>query len=575
MNKKIRKLISYYKPYKKTFFTDLFCALTHSLISLTIPFIIHYIINNVLTSQKSEAVKIVPFLIGIMAILFIAKYACNYYIVYYGHLMGSKIERDMRKELFSYYQKFSLSFYDDQKIGKLMSRITNDLKNISEFLHHAPEDLTTFTLTLLGIIPFLIFINNKLAFIAIFVITLILAITLCFMPKISKAITKNLENTAEINSQIEETLSGIKVVKSFANEKIEMNKFDKTNEDFVESKRHFYKAISSYFPLIDALTTGLIPIISIIAMFFILNGGMAINDLLTFTLYANIIVGPIFRITSLIEQFQESFAGYERFLEVLKIKPEIVDSENAIELRNIKGNILFENVSFNYNQSKENVFQNLNLKINAGEYIALVGPSGVGKSTFCSLIPRLYELTGGKITIDNIDIRDIKLKNLRENIGFVHQDIYLFSGTIASNIKYGKINATEEEIIKAAKNAYIHDFIMNLPEGYNTEIGQKGTKLSGGQKQRLAIARVFLKNPPILIFDEATSSLDNESEKYVQDSLEKLAKNRTTIVIAHRLSTIRNAGKIIVLKDGKIIESGIHDELIQKNGPYAELYNLL
>jgi ATP-binding cassette subfamily B protein len=489
--------------------------------------------------------------------------------------MGSKIERDMRKELFSYYQKFSLSFYDDQKIGKLMSRITNDLKNISEFLHHAPEDLTTFTLTLLGIIPFLIFINNKLAFIAIFVITLILAITLCFMPKISKAITKNLENTAEINSQIEETLSGIKVVKSFANEKIEMNKFDKTNEDFVESKRHFYKAISSYFPLIDALTTGLIPIISIIAMFFILNGGMAINDLLTFTLYANIIVGPIFRITSLIEQFQESFAGYERFLEVLKIKPEIVDSENAIELRNIKGNILFENVSFNYNQSKENVFQNLNLKINAGEYIALVGPSGVGKSTFCSLIPRLYELTGGKITIDNIDIRDIKLKNLRENIGFVHQDIYLFSGTIASNIKYGKINATEEEIIKAAKNAYIHDFIMNLPEGYNTEIGQKGTKLSGGQKQRLAIARVFLKNPPILIFDEATSSLDNESEKYVQDSLEKLAKNRTTIVIAHRLSTIRNAGKIIVLKDGKIIESGIHDELIQKNGPYAELYNLL
>ncbi len=455
-----------------------------------------------------------------------------------------------------------------------MSRVTNDLFEISELFHHGPEDIVISIIKLIGSFSILLSINWRLALVAFAIVPVMLVYAFYFNVKMKRAFVKNRARIADINAQIEDNLSGIRVVKSFANEEMEMDKFKVGNDRFVESKRESYRYMGLYHSGLGAFTTFISVIVIAVGAVFITTNLISITDLITFLLYINNFTEPIKKLINFTEQFQNGASGYTRFLEILSINPDITDKPDARELINAKGNITFENVYFHYEEHSETVLSNLNLHVNSGQYIALVGTSGVGKSTLCSLIPRFYDVSSGRILIDGEDIRDYTLKSLRNNIGIVQQDVYLFTGSVMDNIRYGNPHATDAEIVAAAQNANAHDFIMNLPEGYDTNIGQRGVKLSGGQKQRLSIARVFLKNPPILIFDEATSALDNESEKVVQESLEKLAKNRTTFVIAHRLSTIRNAEKILVLSENGIAESGSHEELLAKEGIYAELYNM-
>ena len=573
-NGKWKKFLSYYKPYKKMFAADMFFACMGAGVTLVIPLIIRYITNDVIYRELSESLHMILTLTIVMAALIILECYCNYFIAYYGHIMGAKMEYNMRNEIFAHYQKLSFSFYDNQKVGQLMSRVTNDLFDISELFHHGPEDLVISMIKLIGSFSILLSVNWRLALTAFAIVPVMLAYAFYFNVKMKRAFVKNRARIADINAQIEDNLSGIRVVKSFANEDMEMDKFKAGNDRFVESKKESYKYMGLYHSGLGAFTTLISVIVIATGAVFITKDLITITDLITFLLYINNFTEPIKKLISFTEQFQNGASGYTRFLEILEIHPDIEDAPNALELKNAKGDITFENVSFHYEENSETVLSDLNLHVNAGEYIALVGTSGVGKSTLCSLIPRFYDVSGGRILIDGRDIRDFTVKSLRNNIGIVQQDVYLFTGSVMDNIRYGRPDATEAEIVAAAQNANAHEFIMNLPEGYDTNIGQRGIKLSGGQKQRLSIARVFLKNPPILIFDEATSALDNESERVVQESLEKLAKGRTTFVIAHRLSTIRNAQKILVLTENGIAESGTHRELLEKNGIYAELYNM-
>lgn len=573
-NGKWKKFLSYYKPYKKMFAADMFFACMGAGVTLVIPLIIRYITNDVIYRELSESLHMILTLTIVMAALIILECYCNYFIAYYGHIMGAKMEYNMRNEIFAHYQKLSFSFYDNQKVGQLMSRVTNDLFDISELFHHGPEDLVISMIKLIGSFSILLSVNWRLALTAFAIVPVMLAYAFYFNVKMKRAFVKNRARIADINAQIEDNLSGIRVVKSFANEDMEMDKFKAGNDRFVESKKESYKYMGLYHSGLGAFTTLISVIVIATGAVFITKDLITITDLITFLLYINNFTEPIKKLISFTEQFQNGASGYTRFLEILEIHPDIEDAPNALELKNAKGDITFENVSFHYEENSETILSDLNLHVNAGEYIALVGTSGVGKSTLCSLIPRFYDVSGGRILIDGRDIRDFTVKSLRNNIGIVQQDVYLFTGSVMDNIRYGRPDATEAEIVAAAQNANAHEFIMNLPEGYDTNIGQRGIKLSGGQKQRLSIARVFLKNPPILIFDEATSALDNESERVVQESLEKLAKGRTTFVIAHRLSTIRNAQKILVLTENGIAESGTHRELLEKNGIYAELYNM-
>ena len=573
-NGKWKKFLSYYKPYKKMFAADMFFACMGAGVTLVIPLIIRYITNDVIYRELSESLHMILTLTIVMAALIILECYCNYFIAYYGHIMGAKMEYNMRNEIFAHYQKLSFSFYDNQKVGQLMSRVTNDLFDISELFHHGPEDLVISIIKLIGSFSILLSVNWRLALTAFAIVPVMLAYAFYFNVKMKRAFVKNRARIADINAQIEDNLSGIRVVKSFANEDMEMDKFKAGNDRFVESKKESYKYMGLYHSGLGAFTTLISVIVIATGAVFITKDLITITDLITFLLYINNFTEPIKKLISFTEQFQNGASGYTRFLEILEIHPDIEDAPNALELKNAKGDITFENVSFHYEENSETVLSDLNLHVNAGEYIALVGTSGVGKSTLCSLIPRFYDVSGGRILIDGRDIRDFTVKSLRNNIGIVQQDVYLFTGSVMDNIRYGRPDATEAEIVAAAQNANAHEFIMNLPEGYDTNIGQRGIKLSGGQKQRLSIARVFLKNPPILIFDEATSALDNESERVVQESLEKLANGRTTFVIAHRLSTIRNAQKILVLTENGIAESGTHRELLEKNGIYAELYNM-
>ena len=488
--------------------------------------------------------------------------------------MGANIEYDMRAEIFAHFQKMSFSFYDDQKVGQLMSRITSDLFDITELLHHGPENLTISFIKILGALAILISINAKLALAAFVLVPFMIVYAYFFNKKMKQTFRMNRIKIAAINEQIEDNLSGIRVVKSFANEELENKKFKVGNDGFLQAKKNNYKYMGGYNSGLTAFTTTINLLVIIVGGVMIIKNMVGVTDLLTFLLYINIFTDPVKTLIDFTEQFQNGYSGYERFRQILTLEPEIQDKEDAVDMNNVKGRITFEDVSFRYNDNEHRVLKHINLDVKAGSYIALVGSSGAGKTTLCNLIPRFYEVSDGKIMIDGTDIRDVKLKSLRDNIGMVQQDVYLFAGTIFENIRYGRPDATKEEVIEAAKEANAYDFIMSLPNGFDTDIGQRGIKLSGGQKQRLSIARVFLKNPPILIFDEATSALDNESEKIVQQSMEKLAKNRTTLVIAHRLSTIRNAEKILVLTENGIEEEGTHRELIEKHGIYYELYKM-
>lgn len=574
MRQNLKKMTTYYKPYLGVFFADMFFAMVAAAVALAIPLIVRYITYHVVQLPGEQAIPIIVKLGFLMLLMVAAECYCNFFISNYGHVMGAKIEYDMRAEIFAHYQKLSFSFYDNQKVGQLMSRITSDLFDISELLHHGPENLVISIIKILGAFFILLSISPKLALCVFALVPVMIVYAYFFNRRMKRAFRENRVKIADINSQIEDNLSGIRVVKSFANEEIEKEKFKHGNDGFLAAKKNSYLYMGGYQAGMKSFTTLITVIVVIAGTIFITNGTVSVTDLITFVLYINVFTDPVRTLIDFAEQFQNGYSGFERFLEILSIEPDIEDKPDAVAISEVKGDVSFENVSFRYEESTERVLNHINLHVNAGSYIALVGSSGAGKSTLCSLIPRFYDVTGGKILLDGRDIRDITLKSLRNQIGIVQQDVYLFVGTVYDNIRYGKPDATREEVIEAAKNANAHEFIMSLPNGYETDIGQRGVKLSGGQKQRLSIARVFLKNPPILIFDEATSALDNESEKVVQESLERLAKNRTTFVIAHRLSTIRNAERILVLTEEGIEEEGSHEELLARHGIYEKLYRM-
>ncbi len=574
MKENLKKLVQYYKPYLGVFWADMFFAFLQSGAALILPLIIRRITGTVIYMERQEALTELMYLALIMLALVLLSAFCNYYISYYGHVMGAKIEYDMRAEIFHHYQKLSFSFYDDEKVGQLMSRITSDLFDITELLHHGPENLVISIIKIVGALIILCSISPKLALAAFIMVPVMVVYAWVVNKYMMESARKNRARLAEINAQIEDNLSGIRVVKSFANEDIECRKFAKGNDEFLDSKKERYFYMGVYNGGMSSFST-LIQILVVTAGAYLITGGsLDVTDLLTFLLYIGVFTDPIKTLINFTEQFQSGYSGYERFLEIMAIEPDIQDAPDAVEAPAFAGDISFDHVSFAYNDHAPQVLKNVSLQIPAGSYVALVGSSGAGKTTLCSLIPRFYDIEEGCITIDGMDIRTLKLNSLRKQIGIVQQDVYLFAGTVYENILYGRPDATREEVIAAAVSANAHEFIMGLPEGYETDIGQRGIKLSGGQKQRLSIARVFLKNPPILIFDEATSSLDNESERVVQESLEKLAQNRTTLVIAHRLSTIRNAGRILVLTEDGIAEEGTHEELLKKGGIYEKLYHM-
>ena len=572
--KDFKKLLSYYKPYMKIFWADMFFALLSAGIALTIPLIVRYITGTLVYEEPDVILQRIALIAVVLLVLILVDAFSKFYIGNIGHVMGAKIEYDMRQEIFGHMQKLSFRFYDDQKVGQLMSRITNDLFDITELLHHGPENLILSTIKIVGALIILANINITLSLSAFAVLPFMFGFAYVLNKRMRGAFRRNRQKISEINGQIEDNLSGIRVVKSFANEEIENKKFKIGNDGFLSAKKNSYFYMGLFQAGVSSFTTLIQVCVIVVGGILIARDGLSITDLLTFLLYIGVFTDPIRTLIDFTEQFQNGYTGFERFREIMDTEPDIQDAEDAVELPAVKGNIKFENVSFKYEEEQDEVLSNISLDVPAGSYMALVGSSGAGKTTLCSLIPRFYEATGGAIYIDGYDIRKVTMKSLRNQIGIVQQDVYLFAGTIYENILYGKPDATREEVIQAAKNANAHDFIMSFPDGYDTDIGQRGIKLSGGQKQRLSIARVFLKNPPILIFDEATSALDNESERVVQESLESLAKNRTTFVIAHRLTTIQNAEKILVLTEEGIAESGTHEELLAQGGIYEKLYHM-
>ncbi|MBA2369920.1 MAG: ABC transporter ATP-binding protein [Candidatus Protochlamydia sp.] len=573
MHPRLKKFFSYYKPYLGLFYADMLCAIIVSGTLLAIPLCIRYITKN-LEADSPDAMNVIYLTGGAMLALVAVHAICRAFVDYKGHLMGALMERDMRNELFEHYQKLSFKFYDDHRTGQLMTRISNDTFDLAELYHHGPEDIIISLLNFIGAFIILLNINVGLALIAFLFLPFMGFYGFYFSRKMHHALRKSRDRIGDINAQVEDTLSGIRVVKSFTNEAVESKKFHCENSRFFDSRKEGYKNEAYFYDGLIALTQLMTVAVVIFGAIRIVNGNLDLADLLIFLLYTVILIEPIQRLGNFIRLYQEGISGFNRFMEVLEVEPDIKDIEDARELTDVQGSIEFKNVSFKYREGYEHVLKNISLSIKAGEYVALVGPSGAGKTTLCSLVPRFYEVNRGEILIDGKNIKSIRMNSLRKHIGLVQQDVYLFAGTVLENIRYGNLDANENEIILAAKKANAHEFIMSLPNKYATDIGQRGVKLSGGQKQRLSVARVFLKNPPIIIFDEATSSLDNESEKAVQDALEKLVQNRTTIVIAHRLSTIRNANRILVLTDNGIEEQGTHQELIGLNGVYSNLYNM-
>jgi len=509
-----------------------------------------------------------------MLALVVVHALCNTFVDYRGHMMGTIMESAMRRDLFEHYQKLSFSFYDQQKTGQLMTRITNDLESVSELYHHGPEDIAIGLLKFVGAFIILITINVELTLIVFLFFPIMTVYAMYFNKKMNIALRASKDRIGDINAQVEDTLAGIRVVQSFTNETIEKKKFAYANNRFVESRRDGYRSETYFYEGMVAFTQLMTIVVIVFGGVAIVNISLDLTDLVTYLLYIGTLIEPIQRFVNFARLYQEGITGFDRFMDIMEVEPDIQDSADAIELTHVQGNVEFKDVSFKYKEDYDHVLKNISLDIKAGEYVALVGISGVGKTTLCSLIPRFYEVNEGKILLDGKNIKDISLRSLRRNIGVVQQDVYLFAGTVLDNIRYGKLDASRVEIVEAAKKANAHDFIMELPDGYDTDIGQRGVKLSVRQKKRLSIARVFLNNPPVIIFDEATSALDNESEKAVQDSLEKLTDNRTTLVIAHRLSTVRNAQRIVVLTDNGIDEQGTHEDLIALDSTYANLYNM-
>jgi ATP-binding cassette subfamily B protein len=565
----LKKFISYYKPYRKLFALDMSCAFLIAAIDLAFPLIARQFINDIIPNGKLRI-----FYVFIVALLMLAviRAVLNYIIDYWGHIVGTRMERDMRRDLFEHLQTLSFDYFDNIKTGHLMSRIVNDLREISELAHHGPEDLFLSLIMLIGSFIILTTIEWRLTLIIYSFLPLLIWYATLKRKKMTAAFRSVRKRIANVNAQLENSISGIRVAKSFTNEEYEIEKFDEGNREFNRSREFAYKAMAEFFAGIFFLSNILNIITLSVGGFFVYRGYINTGDLVAYLLYINFFLQPIRKLTNFTQQFQNGMTGFERFVEIMKVKASIVDKEDAVTLKKIKGKIEFKNVAFKYSEEKF-VLSNINLIINPGETMALVGPSGGGKTTLCQLIPRFYEATKGEILIDGINVKDVKIKSLRENIGMVQQDIFLFTGTIKENILYGKPSAKDTEVVKAAKNANIHDFILSLPEGYDSYIGEKGIKLSGGQKQRISLARAFLKNPAILILDEATSALDSEAEIIIQQALEKLTMGRTVLVIAHRLSTIKNANQIVVLTDEGVKEKGNHDELITRDGLYAKLYN--
>ena len=570
----IKKFIHYYGPYKAVFFIDLICAAVISLVDLAYPQILRTMTKTLFTQDKDIILHALPVIAASLFVMYIVQSLCKYYVTYQGHMMGANMERDMRRELFDHYQELSFSYYSRNNSGQMMSKLVSDLFDISEFAHHGPENLFISLVKIVGAFIFLVFINKKLALPLILLVIVMFVFSFRQNAKMQETFMENRRKIGDVNASLQDTLSGIRVVQSFANEDIERVKFKKSNEAFLVSKRDNYHCMGSFMSS-NLFFQGMMYLVTLVyGGYLIAQGEMQTADLAMYALYIGIFISPIQILVELVEMMQKGLSGFRRFLDVMETESEIRDADNAAELTDVKGHVRYDHVSFHYNDDETPVLSDISIDIPAGKSIALVGPSGSGKTTICSLLPRFYDVTGGSITVDGKDIRGLTLKSLRSQIGMVQQDVYLFDGTIKDNIAYGKPGASDEEIIKAAKCASIHDFIMELPDKYDTYVGERGTRLSGGQKQRISIARVFLKNPPILILDEATSALDNESERWIQKSLEELSKNRTTITIAHRLSTIRDADEIIVITEEGIAERGTHAELLEKNGLYAAYYNM-